>query len=128
MFLDKPYSVISKDVLSYHKLSNGGKFRGIDCEIEIAVIWKYGVDVSVHESDIYAFTEDGKWKFEDRNKIDFKRILKGKRAVMSVPSLNFTNKGHAIFWDGSKLLDPSNLKRYTAEMAFDKAYRVVVRK
>lgn len=37
----------------------------------------------------------------------------GRRALMSVPSLNFSGSWHMIFWDGSRIWDPSPLTAYT---------------
>jgi hypothetical protein len=35
-----------------------------------------------------------------------------QKALVSALSRNFPSKGHAIFWDGKKVHDPSNLKRH----------------
>ncbi|MEZ0263009.1 MAG: hypothetical protein ACAH80_18535 [Alphaproteobacteria bacterium] len=54
------------------------------------------------------------WHFEN-NGGDFWRALEGNRALLSVPSLNIEDGLHLVYWDGTKLLDPSNLKTYTRE-------------
>ena len=41
------------------------------------------------------------------------KMLKGIPALMAARSLNHPNVGHAVYWDGSKIIDPSNKKRYT---------------
>lgn len=38
-----------------------------------------------------------------------------KRAILQVPSKNFENKKHALFWDGESILDPSNMLTYDTE-------------
>lgn len=37
----------------------------------------------------------------------------GRRALMSVPSLNHEGGSHLIFWNGLRVFDPSRLKTYT---------------
>ena len=41
-----------------------------------------------------------------------KVLLWGRRAILQVPSLNFENGHHAIFWTGEEVLDPSNKQVY----------------
>lgn len=41
-------------------------------------------------------------------------------AIIMVPSLNFDDKKHVVFWDGKNILDPSNSKKYDVEMVVDK--------
>lgn len=40
-------------------------------------------------------------------------MLKGKPAILSARSLNFFGGFHAVYWDGTKVIDPSNKKKYT---------------
>jgi hypothetical protein len=40
-------------------------------------------------------------------------ILWRRKAILAAKSLNSKGGYHAIYWDGKKLLDPSNLKRFT---------------
>lgn len=35
------------------------------------------------------------------------RLLSGRRAIISVPSLNHYGGWHVVFWDGHKLFDPN---------------------
>lgn len=35
-----------------------------------------------------------------------------RKAILQVPSLNFENTEHGVYWDGNKILDPSNLQVY----------------
>lgn len=42
----------------------------------------------------------------------FKECLWGRRALVTVPSLNFPSKYHMLYWHIDKVLDPSNLKTY----------------
>jgi hypothetical protein len=42
----------------------------------------------------------------------FRSLAWGRRALMSVPSLNFPGESHMVYWNGDRLLDPSALKVY----------------
>lgn len=44
----------------------------------------------------------------------FRSEMWGRRALVSVPSLNFPGKLHMVFWDGARIWDPSVLKVYIA--------------
>lgn len=48
------------------------------------------------------------WDIND----DAKRLLLGRRAILSVPSLNFQHGSHAVAWDGLKAYDPSPRQVY----------------
>lgn len=41
-----------------------------------------------------------------------KKMLRGRRAVLSVPSLNNKDGHHAVAWSGTELLDPSTQRTY----------------
>lgn len=38
----------------------------------------------------------------------FRQFAWGRRSIMAVPSLNFSDSFHSIYWNGSEVLDPSN--------------------
>ncbi len=42
----------------------------------------------------------------------FKSMFWGRRAILSVPSLNIPNGWHAVFYDGTNLFDPSTKFTY----------------
>lgn len=44
----------------------------------------------------------------------FRQFAWGRRALMTVPSLNYAGKWHMIFWDGVRVWDPSPGKAYQA--------------
>lgn len=45
--------------------------------------------------------------------VDFvHKMLWGRRALVQVPSLNFEDASHYVYWDGAQLLDPSTKQRY----------------
>jgi len=51
----------------------------------------------------------------DKDREKTKQILKmldGTPAILSARSLNYPSMGHAVYWDGSKIHDPSNKKKY----------------
>lgn len=48
-----------------------------------------------------------------------KRLLWGRRAVLSVPSLNGFDGHHDVFWDGREIHDPTTKRAYTADMMGD---------
>lgn len=41
-----------------------------------------------------------------------KVMLKWRPAILSVASLNHDHGWHAVYWDGERMYDPSNKKRY----------------
>ncbi|HLH94976.1 MAG TPA: hypothetical protein VKW08_07650 [Xanthobacteraceae bacterium] len=43
----------------------------------------------------------------------YRSMAWGRRALMTVPSLNFPDGHHMIYWDGRRVLDPSTLKTYS---------------
>jgi ABC-type bacteriocin/lantibiotic exporter with double-glycine peptidase domain len=74
-----------------------------------------------HGDDIdLAFNHVGMWKDKDYWTIPvfqgderiFLSMLKGRKAMIQVPSLNKEKSGHMVFWDGGELKDPSNLNVY----------------
>lgn len=42
----------------------------------------------------------------------FRDFAWGRRALLSVPSLNYPDGWHMIYWDGVTVFDPSTLKTY----------------
>lgn len=42
-----------------------------------------------------------------------REFLVGSRAILQVPSLNYENSSHIVYWDGIELFDPSVLSKYT---------------
>ena len=42
----------------------------------------------------------------------FRSLAWGRRALVSVPSLNYPDGSHMIYWDGIAVLDPSDKKTY----------------
>lgn len=43
----------------------------------------------------------------------FRSFAWGRRALLSVPSLNIPGGMHMVYWDGAQVFDPSNKKIYT---------------
>lgn len=41
-----------------------------------------------------------------------RRLLWKRRALLQVPSLNYPDSEHFIYWDGDRLYDPSNKQTY----------------
>ena len=41
-----------------------------------------------------------------------KQLIWGRKAMLQVPSLNYENSEHFIFWDGINLFDPSTKQTY----------------
>lgn len=58
-----------------------------------------------------------------------RNLLRGRRAMIQVPSLNYEGAEHFIYWDGRQIHDPSNKQAYqymqhvfpTYVMIFDEA-------
>lgn len=44
----------------------------------------------------------------------FRSLAWGRRALMTVPSLNIENSWHMIYWDGQRVWDPHPNKQYAA--------------
>lgn len=128
MLLDKPYHVINKDVRSLHKIKYPNKkFDGIDDTIEQMIAWKHGFKFKTHVDIDWKFDfKKGYWAKVAGKKYNIKKLVGNKKSILSVPSINFKGYGHCIYWDGEKLHDPSNLKRYTAKSAFKHAFRALV--
>lgn len=131
MFLGKSYEEIKQDAHSFHKVKNPKekKFSGFCEEMQRAILWKHGAgvkDIPAYKTFKFSATKflidktTGRW-FPDLKKNNLKKLVGKKKALISLPSLNFPNKDHMVFWDGKKLHDPSNLKRYTAKNVFTKA-------
>lgn len=49
----------------------------------------------------------------DSNQEIVKGLLWGRRALLSVKSLNNESGNHAIYWNGEKLFDPATRQTYT---------------
>lgn len=41
-----------------------------------------------------------------------RNLLRGRRAILQVPSLNYENGMHIVYWDGKELHDPSTKQTY----------------
>lgn len=44
--------------------------------------------------------------------LETRSLLWGRRAMLSVPSLNHHRGAHMVYWDGQELFDPSNKQVY----------------
>jgi hypothetical protein len=44
----------------------------------------------------------------------FLQLSWGRRAILAVPSLNIEGSFHSVYWTGAELLDPCQLKTYSA--------------
>lgn len=51
-------------------------------------------------------------------------FIQGRKAILSARSLNYVGCGHATFWDGKKLHDPSRKKTYTIKTI--KPYEIII--
>lgn len=129
MATKKSYKEILAEVNSYMNIHEPNeKFDGMYPEMENSILWKFNVNFSFYELKYEYKVVRGYIKKYAPKEIDFKTVVGNKRALLSCPSLNFEKKGHALYWDGKKLHDPSNLKKYTAKRAFKSAYAAVVLK
>lgn len=132
MFTGVPYEQVKKHAYSFHRQKYKTKFTGMTDLVEFALLWRYDEKFEVFEDRWESDYVDGSGKNSlviVRKYIPTNKVINMKKpALLSVPSKNFKNKGHCIYWDGKKLYDPSNMKRYTKKEAFDKAFRIVVKK
>ena len=77
--------------------------------------------VNLYEEQLMIFAATGKgmihmqihYDWDNTRQAEVMEMLAGKKAILSVRSLNVEDAAHAVFWDGNKVLDPSNKKRYT---------------
>src|ERR1035437_6177993 len=76
-------------------------YRGMDDADENIILYKHGFKTYTIQVPP---DEDGEAK-------SFKDLIAGERALMSVPSINFPGLYHALFFDGTRLHDPSKLKK-----------------
>lgn len=82
MFIDKNYNYVKNKYFSDHDFSCEG--QGITKYNEIKVLEKEGYIVR-----------------------DISPILPVRKAIVTVPSLNYKGKYHAVFWDGITICDPN---------------------
>lgn len=75
------------------------------CSREYSILEALGLKQSVHFRVMWHGVLDPNW---------FKDIAWGRRAIMSVPSLNKENGWHSIYWTGAEIVDPSGQKTYAA--------------
>jgi ABC-type bacteriocin/lantibiotic exporter with double-glycine peptidase domain len=131
MIMDKGYHAVKRDVLFAHRQVNGPRqFNGTTQDIDMLVLWKNGIRADTVEAEPSGYriryTKKGPLIiYEKKKKNDLKKLLFGKRAILTCPSLNFHDLYHAVYWDGERLHDPSNLKRYNKGRAFKTAIRAV---
>jgi hypothetical protein len=50
---------------------------------------------------------------EPWERAEIRKLLWGRRACIQVRSKNYENRFHVVYWDGERLIDPSNLKTYS---------------
>jgi len=102
MFIEKPYKYI-KDTYFPNRNFNSDGFG----------VWKY--------ETLYVLNNEG-YKVRDIHP-----HLPDRKAIVTVPSLNFKGSYHAIFWDGITICDPNqsrnkknkNIKIYTHEKFYN---------
>lgn len=86
---------------------------------KIASIQDGGLNLYEEQLCIMAATGKGvinmrvHYDWDDKRKAELFKIIKDKKAILSCRSLNVPDGFHAVYWDGKKVLDPSNKKRYT---------------
>lgn len=124
MALGVSYKKIKDDVMSANKIMYGDrhKFDGTTIEVEHLILWKYGIN--------HDFIEK-KWVCSLSNGLlqkmpPFRRKIRNKRALLTVPSLNFNGKYHAVYWDGRKIHDPSNLRCYDTASALSAVVAITI--
>lgn len=109
MFTDKPYNYIRNKYFKDQDFSYNTDSQGVGLTKEISVLKIEGFDVK-----------------------DISPELPPRNSIVTVPSLNYKNSLHAIFWDGATIFDPNtahsrkpynNTKIYTHEMFINEPYK-----
>ncbi len=85
MFVGVSYEDVEK------KLSKVELYAGLTEEREVEVIGSFGIRVELRMNETWDPSEP---------------------AVLSVPSLNLDSTLHAVYWDGSRIYDPSTKNFY----------------
>ena len=106
MFLNKPYKHVRNTYFNDHNFGYNGE----------------GVTMTT-EQDIL--------KKEGCNTKNIAPILPDRRAIVTVPSLNYDNMYHAVFWDGITVCDPNEtnkrknkrIKIYSHETFLNEPYK-----
>lgn len=100
-----------------HLMNNGA---GCDAAMERALFSAIGL---VRDAD---FTERH-FGLSWCNYAHARGILWGRRAIITVRSLNIEDGFHAVFWNGAELFDPSPKKRYAQLTEFDPLSAILFR-
>lgn len=91
LFTDESLQTIAKEGTSWEMrsklLKEAGRVPNLDC-------WNLSVPEELQASYL------------------IRDMLKGRRAILSVPSINNTEGAHALYWDGYHIYDPSTLQTY----------------
>lgn len=117
MLLEVSYNAVLKAARKHYK-KMGMRYNGMDDKDERAVADALGKPIKVWHTLTRESKDRAIRQLED-NKV---------RGVLCVPSINTEGEYHAVFWDGTKLIDPSNKKKYAADglAAFTRALYVTV--
>ena len=109
MATGKTYKQVRNEVARYWDFMHKDKlFDGMSSLDEALLLYKFGYK---------SYTLNVSKRITRRRLIS---LLDGTPAILSVPSLNYKGKYHAVYWDGKKLHDPSTKKNYTKELAMKK--------
>lgn len=84
MFVDKPYSQIKNKYFKNQDFSHNTSSPGVGYDKEVEVL-----------------------KLEGYTAKDISPELPPRNAIVTVPSLNYENSLHAVFWDGLTIFDPN---------------------
>lgn len=109
MATGKTYKAVRNEVARYWDFMHRNRiFDGMNDADQSCVLYKLGYKSwTAHVCN-------------NKRRKDIASMLRGTPATLSVPSLNYKGKFHAVYWDGKKLHDPSTKKTYTKELAFKK--------
>lgn len=80
--------------------------QGLSYSDDAELLWSLGFDFEFHEE-----LKAG-WK-PTKNK-----------ALLTVPSKNFSGKLHSVYWNGNEVIDPSPLDKYSTDAALRAAIDV----
>lgn len=99
MFLDTTYEEVQAVINVYarrHEIDISGGITDYD---SLNIIQFYG-----KEAKTKRFSLGQRWALD--------KTLSGRKALLGLPSQNFAGLNHCVYWNGKRIIDPSNLGVY----------------
>lgn len=102
--------------------TENGYVEGRGTSSEIAVLNAFGIKArSTLRVAVRGQCSDDLATHYEAIAIGWKAMLWGRRALVALPSMNGWVGWHCCYWDGDKLIDPSNKQSYSEDAMKDRA-------